>query len=318
MQTKGLIRTLGAATLTAALSMSAQASDYINVLTGGTSGVYYPMGVALSKIYNDEIEGAKASVQSTKASVENLNLIQIGRGELGFALGDSVNSAWNGDKEAGFPNKLDKLRGLAAIYPNYIQIVASKASGIKSLADLKGKRVSVGAPRSGTELNARRVFGAAGLSYDDFSRVEYLPFGQSVELIKNRQIDATLQSAGLGVASIRDLSTALDITIVPVGADVAKALNNPAYISTTIPAGTYDGQDADVSTVAVVNFLVTSTNVADDTAYKMTRELFDNRDRLEAAHAAGRQIKLENALNGMPIPLHPGAERYYREVGLIK
>jgi TRAP transporter TAXI family solute receptor len=120
------------------------------------------------------------------------------------------------------------------------------------------------------------------------------------------------------VASIRDLSTALDITIVPVGADVAKALNNPAYISTTIPAGTYDGQDADVSTVAVVNFLVTSTNVADDTAYKMTRELFDNRDRLEAAHAAGRQIKLENALNGMPIPLHPGAERYYREVGLIK
>lgn len=318
MQTKGLIRTLGAATLTAALSMSAQASDYINVLTGGTSGVYYPMGVALSKIYNDEIEGAKASVQSTKASVENLNLIQIGRGELGFALGDSVNSAWNGDKEAGFPNKLDKLRGLTAIYPNYIQIVASKASGIKSLADLKGKRVSVGAPRSGTELNARRVFGAAGLSYDDFSRVEYLPFGQSVELIKNRQIDATLQSAGLGVASIRDLSTALDITIVPVGADVAKALNNPAYISTTIPAGTYDGQDTDVSTVAVVNFLVTSTNVADDTAYKMARELFNNRDRLEAAHAAGRQIKLENALNGMPIPLHPGAERYYREVGLIK
>ncbi len=318
MQTKGLIRTLGAATLTAALSMSAQASDYINVLTGGTSGVYYPMGVALSKIYNDEIEGAKASVQSTKASVENLNLIQIGRGELGFALGDSVNSAWNGDKEAGFPNKLDKLRGLTAIYPNYIQIVASQASGIKSLADLKGKRVSVGAPRSGTELNARRVFGAAGLSYDDFSRVEYLPFGQSVELIKNRQIDATLQSAGLGVASIRDLSTALDITIVPVGADVAKALNNPAYISTTIPAGTYDGQDTDVSTVAVVNFLVTSTNVADDTAYKMARELFDNRDRLEAAHAAGRQIKLENALNGMPIPLHPGAERYYREVGLIK
>lgn len=318
MQTKGLIRTLGAATLTAALSMSAQASEYINVLTGGTSGVYYPMGVALSKIYNDNIEGAKTSVQSTKASVENLNLIQIGRGELGFALGDSVNSAWHGDKDAGFPNKLDKLRGLTAIYPNYIQIVASKASGITSLADLKGKRVSVGAPRSGTELNARRVFGAAGLSYDDFSRVEYLPFGQSVELIKNRQIDATLQSAGLGVASIRDLSTALDITIVPVGADVAKALNNPAYISTTIPAGTYDGQDSDVSTVAVVNFLVTSTNVTDDTAYKMARELFDNRDRLEAAHAAGRQITLENALNGMPIPLHPGAERYYREVGLIK
>ncbi len=318
MQTKRWIRTIGAAALAGALSMSAQASDYINILTGGTSGVYYPMGVALSKIYNDQIDGAKASVQSTKASVENLNLIQIGRGELGFALGDSVNSAWQGDKDAGFPQKLDKLRGLTAIYPNYIQIVASRDSGIRTLADLKGKRVSVGAPRSGTELNARRVFGAAGLSYDDFGRVEYLPFGQSVELIKNRQIDATLQSAGLGVASIRDLSTALDITIVPVSAEVAKALNNPAYISTTIPAGTYEGQDTDVSTVAVVNFLVTSTNVSDESAYKMARQLFENRDRLEAAHAAGRQIKLENALNGMPVPLHPGAERYYREVGLIK
>ncbi len=318
MQTKRWIRTFGAAALAGALSMSAQASDYINILTGGTSGVYYPMGVALSKIYNDQIDGAKTSVQSTKASVENLNLIQIGRGELGFALGDSVNSAWQGDKDAGFPQKLDKLRGLTAIYPNYIQIVASRESAIRSLADLKGKRVSVGAPRSGTELNARRVFGAAGLSYDDFSRVEYLPFGQSVELIKNRQIDATLQSAGLGVASIRDLSTAVDITIVPVSAEVAKALNNPAYISTTIPAGTYEGQDADVSTVAVVNFLVTSTNVSDDAAYQMARQLFENRDRLEAAHAAGRQIKLENALNGMPVPLHPGAERYYREVGLIK
>ncbi|GAA0700773.1 TAXI family TRAP transporter solute-binding subunit [Marinobacterium maritimum] len=318
MQTKRWIRSIGAAALAGALSMSVQASDYINILTGGTSGVYYPMGVALSKIYNDQIDGAKASVQSTKASVENLNLIQIGRGELGFALGDSVNSAWQGDQDAGFPQKLDKLRGLTAIYPNYIQIVASKDSGIRTLADLRGKRVSVGAPRSGTELNARRVFGAAGLSYDDFSRVEYLPFGQSVELIKNRQIDATLQSAGLGVASIRDLSTSVDITIVPVSAEVAKALNNPAYISTTIPAGTYEGQDADVSTVAVVNFLVTSTNVSDDSAYQMARQLFENRDRLEAAHAAGRQIKLENALNGMPVPLHPGAERYYREVGLIK
>ncbi len=318
MQTKRWIRSIGAAALAGALSMSVQASDYINILTGGTSGVYYPMGVALSKIYNDQIDGAKASVQSTKASVENLNLIQIGRGELGFALGDSVNSAWQGDKDAGFPQKLDKLRGLTAIYPNYIQIVASRDSGIRTLADLKGKRISVGAPRSGTELNARRVFGAAGLSYDDFSRVEYLPFGQSVELIKNRQIDATLQSAGLGVASIRDLSTAVDITIVPVSAEVAKALNNPAYISTTIPAGTYEGQDTDVSTVAVVNFLVTSTNVSDESAYQMARQLFENRDRLEAAHAAGRQIKLENALNGMPVPLHPGAERYYREVGLIK
>ena len=151
-------------------------------------------------------------MQATKASVENLNLLQQGKGEIAFALGDSVKLAAEGNTEAGFPGKLDKLRGIAAIYPNYIQIVASQESGIKTLADLKGKSLSVGAPASGTELNARAIFAAAGMKYEDLGKVEYLPFAESVELIKNRQLDATLQSAGLGVASIRDLATSLPIT----------------------------------------------------------------------------------------------------------
>lgn len=295
----------------------ASADKFVNILTGGTSGVYYPLGVGLSKIYSDNMQGTKVQVQSTKASVENLNLLQQGRGELAFALGDSVKLAWEGDADAGFKSKLDKLRGIAAIYPNYIQIVASKDSGIKTLADLKGKRVSVGAPKSGTELNARKIFAAAGMSYDDFAKTEYLPFGESVELIKNRQLDATLQSAGLGVASIKDLATSVPITMVAVPADVAAKLGAP-YISGDIPAGTYDGQTEAVPTVAVVNFLVTREGVSDETAYEMTKLLFTNLKTLEAAHKAAARIKLENAIKGMPIPLHPGAEKYYKEVGLIK
>ena len=177
-----------------------------HVLTGGTSGVYYPLGVALSKIFGDTISGATPSVQSTKASVENLNLLRPAGASSPSPSATRWRDAWAGNKEAGFKAPLKKLRGIAAIYPNYIQIVASEDSGIKALADLKGKRISVGAPKSGTELNARAIFGATGISYDDLGKVEYLPFGESVELIKNRQLDATLQSAGLGVASIRDLA----------------------------------------------------------------------------------------------------------------
>ncbi|RCK43871.1 C4-dicarboxylate ABC transporter [Thalassospira profundimaris] len=294
----------------------AKADEFINVLTGGTSGVYYPLGAALANIYGEKIEGARTQVQSTKASVENLNLLQAGRGEIGFALGDSVKLAWEGDKEAGFKKPLDKLRGIAAIYPNYIQIVASKESGIKSLADLKGKSVSVGAPKSGTELNARKIFDAAGMSYDDLGKVEYLPFAESVELMKNRQLDATLQSAGLGVASLKDLSSSMDVTIVSVPADIAEKLGAP-YIAGTIPSGTYEGQSADVPTVAIVNFLVSHSGVSDEIAYQMTKQLFENLPTLEAAHNAAKAIKLENAVKGMPLPIHPGAEKYYKEKGIM-
>ncbi|MHB0953018.1 MAG: TAXI family TRAP transporter solute-binding subunit [Allorhizobium sp.] len=307
----------GALALSTALgAVSANAAEFINVLTGGTSGVYYPLGAALSKIYGEKIEGARTQVQATKASVENLNLLQQGKGEIGFALGDSVKLAWEGNADAGFKAPLDKLRGIAAIYPNYIQIVAAKESGIASLADMKGKSLSVGAAKSGTELNARAIFAAAGMSYEDLAKTEYLPFAESVELMKNRQLDATLQSAGLGVSAIKDLATSVAIQMVAVPEDVVTKLGAP-YVAATIPAGTYQGQDADVPTVAVVNFLITHSDVSDETAYQMTKQLFENLPEMEAAHKAAAQIKLENALKGMPVPLHPGAERYYKEKGLL-
>ncbi len=294
------------------------AAEFINVLTGGTSGVYYPLGVALTQIYGKAIPEAKASVQATKASAENLNLLQAGRGEIAFTLGDALGDAWKGEADAGFKEPLKKLRAIAGIYPNYIQIVANADSGIRTLADLKGKRVAVGAPKSGTELNARAILKGAGMSYADFSKTEYLPFGESVELIKNRQLDATLISAGLGVAAVRDLATAVKIVIVPIPAEVVKAIGEAAYQSASVPANTYNGQTADVSTIAIHNFLVTHEGVSTEMAYRMTKSMFDNLPDLHAAHAAAKAMTREGAALNTPVPLHPGAEKFYREAGLLK
>ncbi len=303
-----------------ALSPRASAADlkFVNILTGGQSGVYYPMGVALSQIWSRVLPDAKVTVQSTKASAENLNLLQAGRGEMALVLGDSLSDAWKGDKESGFAKPLDKLRAVSGMYANYIQIVASGESGIKTLADLKGKRISVGAPKSGTELNARAVFKGAGMTYDDFSKVEYLAFGESVELMKNRQLDATLQSAGLGVASIRDLATSVPIQVVPIPLEVAKKINDAAYQTAVIPANTYPGQTTDAPTIAIKNFLVSHSGVPADAVYEMTKAMFENLDALVAAHNAAKGIKKDGAVTGTSVPFHPGAEKYYKEVGLMK
>lgn len=309
------VAAISAAALIALAPVAARADEFINILTGGTSGVYYPMGVALSKIYGEKIAGTRPTVQATKASVENLQLLQQGKGEIAFTLGDSLDAAWKGDEEAGFKSPLKKLRGVTAIYPNYVQIVASKDSGIKTLADLKGKRLSVGAPKSGTELNARAILAAAGMSYKDLGKVEYLPFAESVELMKNRQLDATLQSAGLGVASLRDLATAVEITVVEVPAAVVDKAG-PPFVKVSIPANTYTGQTAAVPAAAVVNYLVTHDGMKEETVYQMTKAIYESLPDLAAAHAAARSIKLEDALGGMPLPVHPGAARYFKEKGL--
>ncbi|HLI20972.1 MAG TPA: TAXI family TRAP transporter solute-binding subunit [Stellaceae bacterium] len=317
-----MLKKIGLPVLTAfalaTFCLPVRAQQFIDVLTGGTSGVYYPLGVALANIYAKAIPNAKSSAQATKASVENLSLLQVGRGELAFTLGDALSQGWKGDTDVGFTQKLDKLRDVAAIYPNYIQIVATKASGIKTLADLKGKRMSVGAAKSGTELNARAVLKAAGLSYDDLAKVEYLDFGASVDLMKNRQLDATLISAGLGVSAIRDLATAVDIVMIPVPPDVVTKIGDPAYQPTVIPAKTYEGQDADVPAIAIQNFLVTRSDLDDNIVYAMTKAIFDNLGTLVAAHSAAKDIKLADAAKPGPVPFAAGAERFYKEKGVLK
>jgi hypothetical protein len=318
MKHRHVLRAALVGTMVAVSAQAALAAEFINVLTGGTSGVYYPLGVSLTQIYGKVLPDAKASVQATKASAENLNLLQAGRGELALTLGDAYSLAWQGNEEAGFKNKLDKLRTIAAIYPNYIHFLASADSGIKTLADLRGKRISVGAPKSGTELNSRAILKGAGLTYADLGKVEYLGYAESVELIKNRQLDATLLSSGLGVAAVRDLATAVKIIVLPIPADMVAKIGDPAYQTGTIPANTYNGQTADVPTVTVQNYLATHSGVSTDTVYKMTKAMFENQDAMVAAHAAAKAIKKETAASNPPVPLHPGAEKYYREAGLLK
>ena len=291
---------------------------FLTVLTGNTSGVYYPLGVALSQVFRTVIPEANISVQSTAASAENMRLLEAERGELAFALGDVLADAWEGNVDAGFTTPLRKLRTVAGIYPNYIQIVASADAGVETLADLRGKRISVGAPGSGTELNARAIMAAADLSYDDFSKVEYQSFSESVELIKNRQLDITLQSAGLGVASLRDLAASVPIVVIPIPADVVANVGRAVYQPGTIPAGTYDGQLDAVETATIRNVLVTHDTVPEDVIYRMTKALFEHLDELAAAHAAASEISREDAVLDLDVPLHPGAAAYYREAGLLE
>jgi hypothetical protein len=314
----GTLMHLAVAAVLAASCSSGGPSVFITILTGGTGGIYYPLGVGLSQIFRDALPEATLSVQATAASAENLHLLQVERGELGFTLGDALVDAWEGNAEAGFTAPLTKLRTVARIYSNFVQIVANAESGVGTLEDMRGRRISVGAPGSGTELNARAIVRAAGMSYADFSRVEYLSFSESVELIKNRQLDVTLQSAGLGVASLRDLAASVRIVVIPIPAEVVSAVGRPIYQPGVIPAGTYDGQLEAVPTATIRNFLVTHDNVPDDIVYRMTRALFDNLDRLAASHVSAQEISGEEAAGDLPVPLHPGAAQYYREAGLLE
>jgi TRAP transporter TAXI family solute receptor len=311
-------RLLLACALAAIIPASVSAQTNLTILTGSTSGVYYPLGNAISGVVGKSVPGVRSSVQVTQGSIENLNLLEAGDGELAFTLGDALSAAWKGNPEAGFKKQLGKLRGVAAIYPNHIQLVVSASSGATTLQDLKGKRVSVGPKQSGTELNARAIIAAAGMTYADFGRTDYLPFGQSAKMIEKGELDATLQSAGLGVDSIRHLSTAIPIRLIAIPKDVVAKIGDPVYQPSVVPARTYEGQSEPVDTVAVVNFLVTREGLSADTVYAMTKAIFANLNQLVQTHPAAQGISIKDAATGMPIPLHPGAERYYREIGLLK
>ena len=314
----GLLLARCAVLAAASLSTALAATQFIQILAGGTNSVYYPLGVALAAAIDQAMPQVKTTVQATKGSADNLSLLQAGRGDVAFALGDTLAAAWRGNADAGFNAPLTRLRGIAALYPNYVQIVARADSGIRTLADLRHKTLSVGARGSATELAARTILAAAGLSYRDLARVDYRPFGESIELLKNRQVDASLVSASLAISALRDLASAYDVVWVPIPADVIKKMGDPVYFPARIPAGTYRGQSADLPTAAVENYLVTHEGTSDELIYAITRALWSSLDRLSAAHAAGKAIDRSRPLDGMPVPLHPGAQRYYSEIGVLR
>lgn len=286
-----------------------------SILTGGTSGVYYPVGVRLQEIFKKEIPDQEFTVLSTQATVENLNLLQRGAGILALAQGDILSEAWAGNPDAGFPSSRTKIRLVGAAYPNFIHLLARRESDIHSLRDLIGKRVSVGAARSGNELNARALLGAAGLSYADLLQVEYLRYGESVELFVKGELDAIIVSAGLGVAAVMEASRRTTARIVPIEREFVEA-NARMFFPITIPAGRYPGQPAAIQTAALNNFFVTTSDASEEIVYRITQAIFDNLDRVRAVHPAAEAIDIKTALAVRPIQVHPGALRYFREIGL--
>ena len=297
------------------LTWPALAQDIV-ILTGGTSGVYYPLGLALQKIFERDLPNSKVSVVSTQATVENLNLLQQGKGQLALAQGDILTDAWKGNPEAGFPSSRTKIRLIGAAYPNYIHIIARSDAHIRSVQDLRGKRVSVGAARSGNELNARALLSAADMSYADLLQVEYLAYGESVDLMAKQQLDAAIISAGLGVAAVNQALSQMPIVFVAVGPDLIEKTRN-MFFSANIPANSYQAQPTEIPTAALNNFFVTTSDASEETVYRITKAIFGNLKDVQAAHPAARVISVEKALMVRPIDIHPGAVRYFREMKLL-
>lgn len=288
---------------------------FVTVLTGPTSGIYYPIGGAFSKVVGEL--GYKTSVAATGGTVENINAMETDQGELAIAMSDSVLQAYEGTGAYEGKEPDHDLRALMGLWPNYCQIVTTKNSGIVSFQDLKGKRVGVGAPNSGVELNARMIFEANGMSYDD-CKVDYLSYGEAIDQMKNGQCDAAFVTSGLGNATIKELAAQTEISFIPVeGEALARLIEKyPYFMEGTIPAETY-GTTQSYTTAAVMNIMLVDKDLPEEVVYDLTRGIYENLDTIRASHkTAENNISLENALRGIQIPLHGGAVRYYQEVGL--
>ena len=296
-----------------ATEQKAADKKFINIATGGTAGVYYPLGGAIAEILNKNVPGINATAQSTGASVANINMLKEGKVELAMVQNDIAYYAFKGtemfqDKQAA------NIRGLATLYNETIQIIVMEESSIKTIEDLKGKKVAVGSIGSGTEANARQILETYGITYNDL-KPQYLSFGEAANGLKDGNVDVAFVTAGAPTAAIQDIAFQKKVRLIPIEADKADALikKYPFYAKQLVPANTYPGQTTALATVAVKAMLVVPDNLDMDTVYKMTKAIYANTDRLKAAHKLGEGITRESALEGMPIPVHPGADKFFNE-----
>ncbi|MBR9902823.1 MAG: TAXI family TRAP transporter solute-binding subunit [Gammaproteobacteria bacterium] len=314
MRTLRSLYTIAAAASMLAVALPASAQQ-LSIATGGTGGVYYPIGGGFAEMINNHIEGAQATAEVTGASVENMGLIMRGDADLALALADTVYQAYNGtDDFEG--RQVENIRALASVYPNAVQLVTLAESDIETIADLEGKRVSVGAPGSGTELNARALLEANGISYEDFTP-QRLNFNETADAIRDGDIDAGFWSVGPPTSSILNLAATRDIRLISLSdEEVANAqAEEEVFAPYELAAGMYDGMDEAVQTIGIPNVLVVNSEMDEELAYQLTQLLFENTDELIAVHPAANDTTVEFTMDSTPVPLHPGALRYFEEVG---
>ena len=314
------ILTAAAAVLGLALIFGCSKNSNKNYIlaTGGTSGTYYPFGGAIANVWNTKIEGMNVTAQATGASAENLRLIDRGEAEFAIVQNDVMDYAYNGtDLFAG--EKLTNIMTVGTMYPEVVQIVVSKSSGIKSIADFKGKRISVGAAGSGVEFNAKQIMEGYGLTFDDIKKSN-LSFKESADGIQNGTLDGCFITAGVPNAALQELAFTAGLTLIPVDGEAADKIcaKYGYYTKTTVPGGTYKGTDSDTGALAIMATLAVNAALDENTVYDMTKVLFENLEDLGNGHAKGKEVSAQTAVTGVSVPFHPGAVKYYRELGLME
>jgi TRAP transporter TAXI family solute receptor len=331
---------IGLGVLVVALALAGPAmakKQFFAIATGGTGGTYYPLGGVLAQALSNKVPDIIVTAQSGNASVANCNLIREHEIESAFVQNNVAFAAFSGTAQfEGKPVK--NIRGIASLYPETIQIVARADAGIKSAADLKGKKLVPGDMGSGTEVDCQNVLKGFGLTYKDFSNVDWLGFSGAAQRLKDKQADVAFITAGWPTSSITELATQTGIQLVAIEPEMAQKLTKmfPFYSPVTIPAGTYPGVDKDVPTITTMAQWVVDAKVPKEVVYQLTRALWEKgkfvlrknegqaadapsgAEIMAQAHEKGKDVTLATALKGMAIPLHPGAEQFYREKGLIK
>ena len=318
-------------TFAVASGVTAKQMTFLAISTGGTGGVYYPIGGALAQAISNKVEGVSATAQSGNASVSNCNLVARGDAETAFVQNNVADEAYKGEGSfAGRP--LKNLRVIAALFPETIQLVARKDSKIKTVADARGKIIAVGDKGSGTEVDTRNILSVHDLTYNDIKPL-YVDYSVAAQRLQDDQGDMLFKTAGYPTSAIIELMTGKECNFVSLDPAAVKKLCDkwPFYVPMTIPPNTYKGQTEPVYTVAMMALWVTSSDVPDDLIYKITKALWSKdplvyggqsqesgAEILAKVHDQGKNITLKGALNGVTIPLHPGAEKYYKEAGLIK
>ena len=317
------MKVFASVTLAAALALAgvaqAQEKYSLSIATGGTGGVYYPLGGGMANILSKYVPGLQATAEVTGGSIDNLKLIATGKPYIAFSMADAGQDAYRGEDK--FKGTKVPLRTLMVLYPNRMHVVTIDGIGITKMADLRGKRVSTGSPGSATEVMGFRVIEAAGLDKDRDMKRERLGVAESVNALKDRKIDAFFWVGGLPTAAVTDLANTPGIKIRMIDhADTVAAMNRkygPLYIEDVIPKATYRGMDTDNKQATVWNILVSHENLSNRTAYNIVKTIFDKRDDLIAVHKEAENFRLENQkAAASPIPFHPGAVKYFAERGV--